>query len=153
MSQYGTNRLFPNERYCVATDAFYEFSDKLVERFAKKQKTNNSANSSFKNGIVFAASAVALTSAQIAGVVPISFAAIAAAIALAGGAVVQNIENRYAKKHHLTTPSKTDFVYDKVLTPDFKFVKDRYENMAAIRFRKENPESLGYSGVLELSKK
>ena len=153
MSQYGTNRLFPNERYCVATDAFYEFSDKLVERFAKKQKTNNSANSSFKNGIVFAASAVALTSAQIAGAVPISFAAIAAAIALAGGAVVQNIENRYAKKHHLTTPSKTDFVYDKILTPDFKFVKDRYEDMAAIRFRKENPESLGYSGVLELSKK
>ncbi len=146
MSQYGVNRLFPNERYCVATDAFYEFSDNLVEKFTKKQASKSNANKFLKNGMGFATIAAALTTAQVTGILPTNIATVATTVAIAGCAIMQNFENRYAKKHHLAIPSKTDFVYDKVLTPEFKFVKDRYENMAAIDFATKIPKLLGIVG-------
>lgn len=147
--EYGTQRLFPNERDCIATDAFYKFSDKLEQQYLGASNKQYS-NTVIKSGLLPVFGAGFLLSAQAINAVPTNAATIGLVVLLTSAAIVQNVEQRYAAKRRLNAPTKQDFVFDHILTPDFDYIKERYENMAAIKFRNENPMPVTYGFDLKM---
>ena len=155
LQNYGRDRLFRSTRECVETDAFYKFSDKLVEKY-KKPTCQRLLKNVKNSGAVPALSAVAVVLTKMSNILPTGAPYMEATIlgttfVLLGAAVVQNIEQRYSKKHGLDAPTTEEFVYDRIINKDFEFTKQKYAAKAALRFRNTYPAPVNYQQEHELT--